>query len=212
MSRSVMSEPTFTKPHPPEPTPYELYIRLRELAATWPDGGNGWAGEVTATCGFQAAELTLRLIDDALRDERAPALAPGRVARYIEHLIAGVELTCRLLRKQPPPSAKLAASPQHLSGASPGLAVLQHLDIEQLETVTARLALATASLGFEVGIEPQLQAARRQRGLVDLAYQNHGRDLVAMDYRAVVSPRVVYALREHVPCGPEDHLFSTAHQ
>lgn len=49
-----------------EPTPYERHIRLNQLTALWPKAPGRWMGEVIATCGFQAAELTLRLMEDAL--------------------------------------------------------------------------------------------------------------------------------------------------
>ena len=112
----------------------------------------------------------------------------------------------------PPPNSEPAVSTQLPARSSPGLAVLECLDSEQLETITSRLTLACAGLRFKIGFEQQLEDARRRHGLVDLRRQNQGWDAAAMDYRAVVSPDVVFALREQAPCGPEDHLFSTVHQ
>src|SRR5207244_5423118 len=91
---------------------------------------------------------------------------------------------------------------------SPGFAVLGRLHHEQRDAIAGRLLLATSGLDFEVGIERQLSTAQRGKG--------HGGerrgDASTMDYASVVSPEAVYGLREPAPFGPEDHLFSTAHQ
>jgi hypothetical protein len=196
-----------------EPTPYELYIRLNQLTALWPEAPGRWVGEVVAACGFQAAELTLRLMEDALADGRAEAFPEERVARYAEHLVKGVEITCRLLREvgAPPPAVCVSGDEARRTAPSPGFAVLTRLNGEQLDALSGRLLLATAGLHFGVGIEQQLRAARRGQGLVNLGEERHGATAI-MDYRCVVSPEAVRGLREPTPFGTEDHLFSTAHQ
>lgn len=196
-----------------EPTPYELYIRLNQLTALWPEAPGRWLGEVVAVCGFQAAELTLRLMEDALGDARPEAFPEERVARYAEHLVKGVEITCRLLREipAPPPGVCVNGDEPRGAGPSPGLMVLTRLSREQLDALSGRLLLATASLPFDVGIEEQLRSLRRARGLFNPGSERQG-ETVVMDYRRVVSPEAVRGLREPTPFGPEDHLFSTAHQ
>jgi hypothetical protein len=207
-----MSRP-FVESERHEPTPYELYIRLNQLTALWPEAPGRWAGEVVAACGFQAAELTLRLMEDALGDNRSAAFSEERVARYAEHLVRGVETTCHLLRAvgAPPPAVCANRGESHATVTSSGFAVLTRLDREQLDAISGRLLLATAGLHFDVGIEEQLRAARRGHGLFTVGDERHGETAV-MDYRCVVSPEAVRGLRETTPFGPEDHLFSTAHQ
>jgi hypothetical protein len=196
-----------------EPTPYELYIRLNQLTALWPEAPGRWMGEIVAVCGFQAAELTLRLMEDALGDGRPEAFPEERVSRYAEHLVKGVEITCRLLGEvgAPPPSACVSGDEPRPAAPSPGLTVLARLGREQLDALSGRLLLASAGLPFDVGIEAQLRNLRRARGLSNPGAERPG-EAVVMDYRSVVSPEAVRELREPTPFGPEDHLFSTAHQ
>jgi HEPN domain-containing protein len=207
-----MSRPS-VESAPIEPTPYELYIRLNQLTALWPEAPGRWVGEVVAACGFQAAELTLRLMEDALGDKRSEAFPEERVARYAEHLVKGVETTCCLLREvgAPPPAVCASRGESGTTVASPGLAVLTRLDREQLDAISGRLLLATAGLHFDVGIEEQLRTARREKGLCTLSDERPGETTV-MNYQCVVSPEAVRGLSERTPFGPEDHLFSTAHQ
>jgi hypothetical protein len=192
------------------PLPYELYIRLDALAASWPKDGDGWPGSVVACCGFQAAELSLRLVDDALSDARTVAFPQQRVVRFVEHLVEGLELTCRLLRGFGPPEPATTTVPS--DAPSPGFAVLSRLDSAHVDKVTRHLALASAELPFRIGIEGQLDGARRHHRLPTLGAAGMTLGVPAMDYAAVVAPGTVFALREPIPCGPEDHLFSTAHQ
>jgi hypothetical protein len=210
---SFSPTPACPEPVRAEPTPYELYIRLNELTALWPRVPGRWDGEVVAACGFQAAELTLRLIDDALGDARAEAFPQQRIARYAEHLVDGVEITCRLLRDlTAPPPALCAATGGARSAPSPGFLVLDRLQRQQRDAITGRLMLASASLHFEIGIESQLSSipcgARPDR----LEHGGSRSDAPTMDYLGVVSPDTAYGLRAAAPFGPEDHLFSTAHQ
>jgi hypothetical protein len=193
-----------------EPTPYELYIRLPQLAALWPAGSQRGAANLIATCGLQAAELTLRLIEDAAGDERLAAVPSSRVTRYAEHLVDGVDFTCRLLGRFPTPPLSVPSNGAP-SAPSPGFAALAMLGREQLDAVTGRLTLATSALPFELGIEGQLAATRSAQGLFSLRRERSG-DVSIMDYQAVVSPATVHALHEQSPCGREDHLFSTVHQ
>jgi hypothetical protein len=196
-----------------EPTPYELYIRLNQLTALWPETPGRWPGEVVAACGFQAAELTLRLMEDALGDRRPEAFPEERVARFAEHLIKGVEVSCRLLREvaAPPSPVRASTGESRRLEPSPGLTILARLHGEQLDAVSGRLLLATAGVHFDVGIEDQLRALRRARGLGTLGNERQG-ETVVMDYQRVVSPEAARGLSELAPFGPEDHLFSTAHQ
>lgn len=179
---------------------------------------DAWAGEVVAACGFQAAELALRLTADALDDRRPAAFAGERTCRYLAHLVDGVETVCRLLQKLPAPPAarRRVPSARRAVPPSPGFAVLRRLNPAELDAISGRLILATAGLGFEVGIEQQVHEARRAGGLPDLAIGARTGEpsdrRPIMDYHAVVSPALVYGLRESSPCGPEDHLFATAHQ
>ncbi len=192
------------------PLPYELYIRLDALSASWPNDADSWPGSVVACCGFQAAELSLRLIDDALSDARPAAFPQQRVARFVEHLVEGLALTCRLLQHCGPlePAATITAG----HAPSPGFAVLSRLDSAHVEKITRQFALAGAGLPFRIGIEEQLAGARRHHRLPALGAAGTTPGVPAMDYAAVVAPATAFALREPVPCGPEDHLFSTAHQ
>ena len=178
-----------------EPTPYELYIRLNQLTALWPEVPGRWVGEVVAACGFQAAELTLRLMEDALGDGRAEAFPEERVARYGEHLVKGVEITCRLLREAgaPPPAVCASEAEPRPTAPAPGFAVLTRLNREQLDAISGRLLLATAGLHFDVGIEQQLRTARRAQGLFNPGHERHGAT-ATMDYRRVVSPEAVRGL------------------
>jgi hypothetical protein len=205
-----MSGPYQTPAGSTGPVPYELYIRLDALAASWPDEGDTWPGAVVACCGFQAAELSLRLVDDAWSDGRAAAFPQRRVARFVEHLGEGLELTCRLLRRCGPPAPAATLDPG--GTPSPGLAVLSRLDAGHVDTITRQFALAAAGMPFRIGIEGQLDEARRQHGLPVLGAADGPPAVPAMDYTAVVVPTAAFALRESTPCGPEDHLFSTAHQ
>jgi hypothetical protein len=192
------------------PLPYELYIRLDPLAATWPESGDSWPGSVVACCGFQAAELSLRLVDDALSDARATAFPQQRVARFVGHLLDGLELTCRLLRDFGPPES--ATTEGRGNAPSPGFAVLSRLDRAHVDQITRHVAAASAGLPFSIGIEEQLHGARRYHRLPALGVADVTPGVPVMDYAAVVAPSAVFALREPTPCGPEDHLFSTAHQ
>jgi hypothetical protein len=193
------------------PLPYELYIRLDALAASWPNDSNRRPGSIVACCGFQAAELSLRLVDDALSDVRAAAFPQQRVARFVEHLVEGLELTCRLLRHCGPPEPATTITPGH--APSPGFALLSRLDSAHVDKITRHFALASAGLPFRVGIEEQLDGARRHHCLPVLgAAEVTPPGVPAMNYAAVVAPATAFALREPTPCGPEDHLFSTAHQ
>src|SRR4051812_15463462 len=155
-----------------EPTPYELYIRLADLEALWPRAPEAQPGELVLVCGFQAAELTLRLIDDALGDDRVAAFPEQRVKRYAEHLVSGVELVCDLLRNMP--AAPLAArafvaasafgEPGFTGGGernSLGFRVLARVSRELFDATSRRILLAAAKLPFELGIEQQLEDARR---------------------------------------------------
>jgi hypothetical protein len=190
------------------PLPYELYVRLESLAASWPEEGGSWPGSVVACCGLQAAELSLRLVDDALSDVRAAAFPQQRVARFVGHLVDGLELTCRLLRHcgEPVTTTDPGRAP------SPGFSVLARLDPVHVDQITRRFALASAGLPFWIGIEGQLEGARRHHRLAALEVAGMAPGMPVMDYAAVVAPATVLALREPDPCGPEDHLFSTAHQ
>jgi hypothetical protein len=192
------------------PLPYELYVRLDSLAASWPQKGDSWPGSVVACCGFQAAELSLRLIDDALSDARATAFPQQRVARFVGHLVDGLGLTCRLLRTFGPPAGAATVGPG--KAPSPGFAVLSRLDRVHVDQITRHVALASAGLPFSIGIEEQLDGARRYHRLPVLGVAEMRPGTSVMDYAAVVAPSTVLALREPAPCGPEDHLFSTAHQ
>src|SRR5215475_1762144 len=192
------------------PLPYELYVRLGPLAASWPTDDDGGPGSVVACCGFQAAELTLRLIGDALEDERPAAFPQQRIARFVEHLVDGLEVTCRLLRHSGVP--EIATTTREDKAPSPGFAVLSHLERDQVDQVTRRFAVASAGLPFEIGIEGQLEAVRRHQRLPAIGADRTTAGLPVLDYTAVVAPETVFALREPTPYGPEDHLFSTAHQ
>jgi hypothetical protein len=196
-----------------EPTPYELYIRLAELEALWPRGPEVQLGEVVLVCGFQAAELTLRLVDDALGDERVAAFAEQRVKRYVEHLVDGVELTCDLLQRIP---AQVLAAPacdgESVIDDASGFRVLGRVAPDLLDASSRRLLHATSRLPFELGIERQLEGARRERGLQACELPARSPDTPAFDYARAVAPESIRKLREAIPSGPEDHLFSTAHQ
>ena len=192
------------------PLPYDLYIRLRQMEETWPTGQDRWDGAIAACCGFQAAELCLRLVDDALRDGRPTAFPGRRVARFVAHLVEGVDLTCRLLRHTAL-TGEVTAAEQH-PAPSVGFAVVSRLDRALADHMTRRFALATAYLPFRVGVEGQLGDARRRLGLPPLHELDSTPAVPVLDYAAVVSAETVYGLREPQPCGPEDHLFSTAHQ
>src|SRR4051812_37038650 len=161
-----------------EPTPYELYIRLADLEALWPRAPEAQPGEVVLVCGFQAAELTLRLIDDALGDDRDVAFPEQRVKRYAEHLVSGVELVCDLLRSIPVAplatrgsvAARAVGEPVSTGGTgspSLGFRVLARVNRDLLDATSGRLLLAAAKLPFELGIEQQLERARREQGLED---------------------------------------------
>ncbi|MEP7051120.1 MAG: nuclear transport factor 2 family protein [Pseudomonadota bacterium] len=196
-----------------EPTPYELYIRLAELEALWPRASEARPGELVLVCGFQAAELTLRLIEDALSDGRVVAFAEQRVKRYAEHLVGGVELTCELLRSVP--TSELAAQGPASHGAldnSSGFRVLAGIRPELLDAISLRLSAAVAGLPFELGIGQELERVRQAQTLEKRAYGAPSADRPGLDYAALVAPAAVRKLREASPCGPEDHLFSTAHQ
>ncbi len=196
-----------TEPDHANATPYELYIRLPQLMALWPPASHPWSGAVIATCGLQAAELTLRLVEDAMTDERPSALCETRITRYLQHLVEGFDFTCRLLgRSADAPSPVTLGRPSR--APSPGFRILGQLAEEQRTRVTARLLLATSTLGFSLGIEEQLESAQSERSV----QRQPPDDLPTMDYGAVVSPEAIHRLREKAPFGPEDHLFSTVHQ
>ncbi|MEO7035258.1 MAG: nuclear transport factor 2 family protein [Polyangiaceae bacterium] len=192
-----------------EPTPYAHYIRLAELETLWPRAPEARPGEVVLACGFQAAELCLRLIDDALGDARAAAFSEQRVKRYVKHLVDGVELTCDLLRSIPAPPL---AAPKRALEQAPGFGVLGRVSRELLDASTRRLLLATCQVPFRLGIERQLEHAREARGLAECGAADRSGETPTLDYASVVAPECVRKLREPSPSGPEDHLFSTAHQ
>lgn len=210
--RSESPEPT-----PParsvEPSPYELYIRLEALEAVFrlPDGALDWPGRPIACCGLSAAELTLRLIDEALSDPRGTDLIEQRVERLLEHLLRGLETTCRLLERTPPPIMVLQGALTRSAVHSPGFTLLPRLTCAQVERISELVERATRTLPFQLGIEPALSAARSAHGLAPLAsWEDDTRP--ALDYEALVQPTTLWNLREPTPFGLEDHLFSTAHQ
>ncbi|HEY5374281.1 MAG TPA: hypothetical protein VIK01_11380, partial [Polyangiaceae bacterium] len=186
---------------------------MAELEALWPRAPEARPGEVVLVCGFQAAELSLRLIDDALGDERVAAFAEQRVKRYVEHLVDGVELTCDLLRSIPaPPLAAQTRASDRAPEHAPGFRVLGRVNSDLLDASTRRLLLATSHVPFQLGIEQQLERARRARGLAECGAAARSAETPTLDYASIVAPESVRKLREPSPSGPEDHLFSTAHQ
>lgn len=200
-----------TSIRPTQPVPYELYIRLDELVATWPKDCGSWPERIVACCGFQAAELSLRLIDDATRDTRRAAFPERRVDRFVGHIVDGIELTCGLLTQARQPEAALLLTGEG-SAPSPGFAILDRVHRAHVDRITQRFAMASAGLPFDIGIESQLREARRRHRLASLGMPGKAAATAVLDYGAVVSPDAAFRLYEPVPCGPEDHLFSTAHQ
>jgi len=196
-----------------EPSPYELYVRLASLCALWPRKGLAaqWPGSIVVSCGSQAAELCLRLIEDALPDRRGPASCELRVERFVEHLSNGQRLVSRLLARTPPPPAALLRV--HSERAhSPGFSAIARLTTLQLDSLTIAFEQQTKSLPFQFGIEHLLASAREAHGLAPLAGLRDDPARPALDYLNLVLPEIVWNLREPQPFGPEDHLFSTAHQ
>ena len=192
------------------PLPHESYIRFWPLAALWPDGRTDWPESVIACCGFQAAELCLRLVEDALNDTRIEAFPAQRIARFVGHLIDGLELTGELLRSTHLPAS--ATTNQHNPVLSPGFEIVSRLNRTHVDQITSCFAFGMSRLAFRTGIEEQLREIRSQHGLPPLSAFEPSPDVPVMDYPTIVAADTVIGLRESVPCGPEDHLFSTAHQ
>ncbi|MEV7283103.1 nuclear transport factor 2 family protein [Streptomyces sp. NPDC093252] len=199
-----MTEEVRTSAAAAEPSPYELYIGLDTFRETWA-GCDSRPGAVVWAAALQAAELCLRLADDALHDRRPAAFAPRRLERYVDLLAEGLALTLDLSRTAPPPPPRTLR--HHPGGApvSPGMKILRALPARHLARLTA--LFHDPCPPFALGVEEALAAACRAPGVTGPRITP---GTPRLDHRRVVRPDRVYALR--TSDGPEDHLFSTAHQ
>ncbi|MGW1001021.1 nuclear transport factor 2 family protein [Streptomyces sp. NPDC002520] len=193
----------------PEPVPYDLYIRLRQLTEGW-NTMPGWAGSSAVVAGYHSAELCLRLIEDALGDDRPAAFPHLRIEQFTELLTGNLQVLGELLTTldTPPPAAARvsapAGSPSPLWGR-----VLRRIGTDQARAAALSFVEAHRKAGFRTGLEQTIEAACRDLG-ISLALP--AQDGPVLDYASVVAPAAVHALRSDDPKGPEDHLFATAHQ
>jgi hypothetical protein len=198
---------------PATPSPYELYTRYPLLRSTWTTDP-GWTQGVVVTAGYQAAELCLWLIDDALRDDRPAALTDRRLRRLAHLLVTGLETLHELLadEREVPPASHLRQDTADEessggSGASSAFRVLLALEAHEVSAVAR--AISSRPLPFRTGVESCVAEACDRHGV-----PRPGSDprLPLLDHHRVVRPDVVRRLRATSPSGPEDHLFRSAHQ
>ncbi|WP_432825261.1 nuclear transport factor 2 family protein [Dactylosporangium sp. CA-092794] len=190
-------------------TPYSLYIEFPRLSAHWDQPG--WPFGVVVAAGFQAAELCLRLVEEALADARPEAFAERRLRRYVALLADGLALERELIAAEPadPPEPFLdrSAGPAEAGAGLPtGFAALDRLDPAALERVAR--AFGTPA-HYRIGVEEHLAAACGRHGVAGPVIDA---SRPRLRYRSVVRPDVVRAPRAVPPSGPEDHLFRIAHQ
>ncbi|HEY5835213.1 nuclear transport factor 2 family protein [Streptomyces sp.] len=193
-----------------EPVPYNLYIRFQELSSGW-DAIPGWVGGTAVVAGYQSAELCLRLIDDALRDQRPAAFAERRIDGFTDLLSGNLMVLGEFLATQDSPPAH--AYSRSAAGAPPsghsGYEVLFRLGPDRVRGVAWSFFEAHRGVAFRTGVEETVAAACRR---LDIPVPPRSVDKPRLDYAAVVGPAAVWGLRSDDPQGPEDHIFCTAHQ
>ncbi|MBP2478530.1 hypothetical protein JOF53_007402 [Crossiella equi] len=170
-------------------SPYEAYIRLAELKATWP--GPDWPEQTPLTCGLQALELLGALCGEVLADSRHD-VAHKRAARLADVVCQGLSVLGQALSSAAAPDWALTTGPPVRSA---GLAALRHLPQPERQRVDTAWHHAFAHLKFDLGVD-----GRGHSGLP------------VLDYRAVVTPPGFTAVQEGARSGPEDFLFRTVHQ
>ncbi|GAB1340450.1 hypothetical protein ACE1SV_70400 [Streptomyces sp. E-15] len=188
-----------------QPTnPYEYYIRLHDLVSGFihPDG---WREGSLLRAALQSVELTLHCAAEAHDDPRPSSFTEPRVQRLLDMAEDHLRALGRLPGLTPPPGMAVARTAE--DRPSPGLAVLDRLPDEQVRPVLDAFTQAADRLGYGLGVEHQVEAARTRLGL-----PAHPPKAVTLDYRHLVAPEDVLRLVSPVADGPEDHLFASAHQ
>ncbi|WP_321926275.1 nuclear transport factor 2 family protein [Burkholderia sp. BCC1998] len=169
--------------------------------------------EVLTTCGFQAVELTFRLIEEALQERRPYSFPDSRLRRFVRHVTDSLALISEHVAGQACPNRSLSGR----DAFSPGLYVASSLPAHLLEEVVEAYEAAADKAGFEFGVTRQVAQLRNmlpgRAGRADRTGDDCGHRLrVTFDYVRAVAPASLCAIRETEPFGPEDHFFSTAHQ
>lgn len=187
-----------------QPSPYDLYIGFQQVAALWACESDH-EDELSYRCAFQAVEMGLCLLVDALREDRPAGRRAARVAALTDNVVQQVDLARRLLAGRALPPAAMVEAPAD----SPGVQALARLGPEHRD-VLRRItdAVLTAEFPVPLGIEPDLAALRAAQGLPP-------RDVPAgpfLPYARWVQPDRVAALVHKDEHSPEDRLFATVHQ
>jgi hypothetical protein len=191
-----------------ELAPYELYIKLQSLRDIWAEENQTWPDEIVLKAGYHAVEMCFRLVDGILEDSRPEAFAQRRLRRVVDLAADGLEFIHSCVATYPPKGGPpTGATTCEVRPVSPGFRVLERMPRAEVRKIADRFA--GSPLPFRVGVEEQIAAAC---ALHDLPTPTSASDLPVLDYRAVIQPDVVYALRDEPPHGPEDLLFRTTHQ
>jgi hypothetical protein len=181
---------------PFEIEPYELYIRLAYLEASWPEAGD-WPHGVVVACGFQSVELLMILARDAIADDRQTARSNGLLERIVEVMAStflemGKALTGSML-------PKFARTDQAHRYSSSMEAVVKMMPSRHQLRLDDAFVEAFGTLGYRIGIEHVFTGERH-------------RSVPCLDYAAFAAPDRMIELQSRPLNGPEDRLFATVHQ
>jgi hypothetical protein len=188
-----------------QPNPYELYILFDNLNKLWTIPTT-WKHQPVFTCLFQAIELTLRIADDVLNDSRASGFQERRIQRLSDNLIRQMLVGEKLLSTVDVPPTDLLSKSKNV--CSSGFAVLERLEPKRVQRLTDQFYDSFKTLPFAIGIEPQLNAIRKQFRLQPKSLHQE----CMLDYNALVRPQLLADIREVQVQNQEDHTFSTVHQ
>ncbi len=186
---------------------YNTYIDFRTLQNRWKPEST-WCHEVAFRCAFQAIEMMLRLLGDAIRDTRNYADAEERIDRFVEDIIRQLDLFIALWESNPvaPPPECLDRS----SGDSVnivGLEAQEHNLRDRVARILDRFSERYKTLPFGIGIEQQLDRVAKAHNL-----SFEWNDVESLPYHKWIEPSSIGQYTMTTEFGPENHFFATIHQ
>jgi hypothetical protein len=183
-------------------SPYAIYVQLAALEQLWTKGKKDLsASQKLLSLGLMGVELSARLVDNLLADQRAAS----RTERKIHFTLQGIAKQLRLLATLQKHSRVPRAENPPKSIPFSNLVNLQHLP-KGYESLLAEIELAYNDL------EIALQGALGLRDFVPHAKAGFFQSGIDFDYEKAVDPESLSTLRPVNPFGPEDELFMTVHQ
>lgn len=189
-----------------KPTPYDLYINIEGLRRLWPNNPIIPA-DLVVCCGFQAIELTWRLIDSAHEDRRPEADIPQRLERYVDLITSSLRTVAQSIDAESYPVEILDnAAPR---AKSPGFALVPLLSDRLARRITETYFSEFGHLPYDIGIGPQMSQMAQ---FIGSSGTSTAQPRPSLPYEDIVSPHDVYAIHRPEKNSPEDHLFAGAHQ